>query len=442
VWHWPCEYGDIKSDLTTIGTHLQTPLHSHAKASVDVLVAEIRETARRELDTLRGTLNTRLAALERAIDVDDQPALARIVEQLCAAAADQTEVAVKEARKDARKEADDTASRQLSALRDQADAELEAARAQLEKLRADFASSSARADALKSQLEQQIADEQKVTAQTVVALADAERAADVARAEAMTLSAGLEDARAKIAEVEQERANLMLARDIAEAHLEGESKGRAAAAAELEAARAKLLHAESDARACRLELQRAADRIRALEQASRMQGGTGSIGAVTADDDAGLEQVRAGLQALTGVTSGRALLTALLERLALLFPRVALCAVRPQGLVVWESRGFDPPLKPKAPLPLDAGSPLQRVIVDASVDVAKTLEGEMLAGLAGLPVEYALAMPIVAMDKGAAVFYAECAPELISASAAEAVARILVDHVRRRVRPQQQIADN
>src|SRR5439155_10436055 len=114
---------------------------------------------------------------------------------------------------------------------------------------------------------------------------------------------------------------LLLARDITQAHLEGEIHKRAAIVAELQVAREQLLEAKAGADANRLELQRASERTRTLERRLKPDASSRRSAAISIDA-AALDQVGAALQALAVAKNGTALLTAFVDLLAQHFSRV------------------------------------------------------------------------------------------------------------------------
>jgi hypothetical protein len=421
-------------------------LQAQAKVSAAAVAAEIQDKARRELDTLRSTLNTHLIALERALAYDEaDPIVERITADWTTTATDHAEAAAAQARL----EAEQAAKLEIAAVRSEARSTMEAARAEfddqlgkereahkrsqsalqraltdLEGARKELESNRKDLDRAKADLDRVKADAERVKTE----LAEAERGRTAARAEAASLAENLEAVRQQLAATEQERSELTLARDIAEAHLEGERHARVAAAADVDAMRAKLLHAESDARAMRLELQRAGDRLRAVDA----QPG--------AEDDrqacVALERVRSGLRTLSGVTSGKVLRDVLLEQLAPVFERVALCLVTPQKLVVWGSRGFDPPLTVNGAIAVPDDSRWQKLLTAESE--AMTINGDgRTTGLTGSAFDFALAVPLMTLDRGVAIFYGENLPAGSDPSLATLSAQIMVEQVRQRVRQTQ-----
>ena len=229
----------------------------------------------------------------------------------------------------------------------------------------------------------------------------------------------------------------MLAREIAETHLEGEVHHRNVIAAELEAARREGAAGQGGRRR---DPAPAAARDRA-DQRSRERGtDPSSMQSLTTAGDpaAAIGRVRSALQRLSGAATGRAMLDAALESLAENFSRAALCVVTPQGCTVWGSRGFDPPLESRrAVIPLTDDALLRRGLDEWKPATIQDTDGGELVGLSGHPIAYAIALPIVPQDKGAIMLYAENPPESSreDASVAEAIAGIIIDHLGQRLRP-------
>ncbi len=439
-------------------TTSNSPLRKQASAAIDTVAADIQNAARQELDSLRNTVNVRLAALERALGREgNDPAFEAIVEKLCDVAAEQTDAACTWTRA----QLEDAAAKELTTVRarakadlDRVQADLDAATALMDETRADFEQRLAKADAaavdaartlaeFKARTEVTLRDGEQRFAQSdaarmeaVQALAETERAAAAARRDADAAAASLAEARNQIASLEGVRSDLMLAREIAETHLEGEVHHRNVIAAELEAARAKALQAKADADGIRLQLQRATARISALEAGHRSV--VDESLTTAGDPAAAIGRVRSALQRLSGAATGRAMLDAALESLAENFSRAALCVVTPQGCTVWGSRGFDPPLESRrAVIPLTDDALLRRGLDEWKPATIQDTDGGELVGLSGHPIAYAIALPIVPQDKGAIMLYAENPPESSreDASVAEAIAGIIIDHLGQRLRP-------
>ena len=446
-------------------TTSNSPLRKQASAAIDTVAADIQNAARQELDALRNTVNVRLAALERTLGREENdPAFQAIVEKLCEIAAEQTDAACTWTRA----QLEDAAANELAAVRarakadlDRAQADLDAATALMDETRAEFEQRLAKADAaavdtartlaeFKTQAEvalreaeqrfgeaeKRMAKSEAARLEAVQALAETERVAAAARQEADAGAASLAEARTQIASLEGVRSDLMLAHNIAEAHLEGEVHHRNVIAAELEAARAKALQAKSDADALRLELQRATARI-SVPEAGHRSAVDASV-TTSSDPAAAIGRVRSALQRLSGAATGRAMLDAALESLAENFSRAALCVVTPQGCTVWGSRGFDPPLESRrAVIPLTEDALLRRGLDEWKPATIQDTDGDGLVGLSGHPIAYAIALPIMPQDKGAVMLYAENPPEWSreDASVAEAIAGVILDHLGQRLRP-------
>ena len=438
-------------------TTSNSPLRKQASAAIDTVAADIQTAARQELDSLRNNVNARLAALERALSREENaPAFEAVIEKLCEVAGEQTDAACTWTRA----QLEDAAAKELAAVRarakadlDRAKADLDAATALMDETRAEFeqrlekadtaaadtartlAEFRAQTEAALREGEQRFAKSEAARLEAIRALAETERVAAAARQEADAGAASLAEARTQIEALEGVRSDLMLAHNIAEAHLEGEVHHRNVIAAELEAARAKELKAKADADTIRLQLQRATARANALESGSRPS--VDQPVATAGNLAAAIGRVRTALQRLSGAASGRAMLDAALESLAENFSRAALCVVTPQGCTVWGSRGFDPPLESRrAVIPLTDDALLRRGVDEWKPATMQDTDGDGLVGLSGLPIAYAIALPIMPQDKGAVMLYAENPPESREdASVAEAIAGIILDHLGQRLRP-------
>ena len=221
-------------------TTSNSPLRKQASAAIDTVAADIQNAARQELDSLRNTVNVRLAALERTLGREENdPAFQAIVEKLCEVAAEQTDAACTWTRA----QLEDAAAKELAAVRarakadlDRAQADLDAATALMDETRAEFEQRLAKADAaavdtartlaeFKTQAEmalreaeqrfgeaeKRIAKSEAARLEAVQALAETERVAAAARQEADAAAASLAEARTQIASLEGVRSDLMLA---------------------------------------------------------------------------------------------------------------------------------------------------------------------------------------------------------------------------------------
>ncbi len=370
-------------------------------AAVDAVAGDIQHAARQELDALRSAITARLAALERALDRDvHEGAFDPVVEKLCAVAAEQAD----NASSAARAQATETAARELAEARERAQTELHAVRAQSEAARLAF--------------EERLTQSTREQVEAALALAEAERIASAAaQHDAEVSAATLEEARVQIARLEQERAELEVARNIAEAHLEGDLHKRVALEAELDTARETARQAQADVDGSRLDLQHATDRLRFLEEQKAREGA-----AIV------LDHVGAALQTLAAAaTTGPGLLDALLDLLVEHFSRTAVCVLGPRGCVVWGSRGFDPPpASSKDVIALPADSPLMRASADCQSAIVRAADAGGLLGLLGEPVGYAIALPIVASSAAERYCTGSRAPQFAPARRARRVKYKLV----------------
>jgi hypothetical protein len=387
-------------------TTSRSPLQTQAEASVDAVAAEIQRTARQELEALSDVIGTRLASLERALARDrNDPAFAPILQKLTEVATEQAE----SASASARAQAEEAGARELAAS--------------------------------KVEFQKRLAQSEKASAEAARALGDAEKVAASVRHDAEIGAANLRKAHTRIQALEHELAELALARDVADAELEGAVHARTALATELDAVREMALYAQTDADTSRLALKNATDRIRVLEERHRkLDAEPRKSAGAAAEAAATLEQVRAGLQTLTATTTGRGLLDALLEPLAQHFSMVAWCVVRPEDCVVWGSRGFDPPLQNRKTVsPVPADSLLSRALAEWKPATARPIDGQAPVGLSGRPVGYAIALPIVEQSQGAVMLYAENPPDSTCGDpdVAAKIADIFADHVRRRLNKKQ-----
>ncbi len=295
----------------------------------------------------------------------------------------------------------------------------------------------------KLEFQKRLAQSEKSSADAARALADAERVAASVRHAAEIGAANLHEAHARIQALEQELVELALARDVADAHLEGEVQARTTMAAELDAVREMALYAQSDADTSRLALRNATERIRALEERHRKLDAEPrkSAGGATAETAATLETVRAGLQTLTATTTGRGLLDALLEPLAQQFSMVAWCVVLDRRL----RRLGQPPTRFRRCRAGSPSAPCRPTLLrrerwpKKKPATARPTDGQAPLGLSGRPVGYAIALPIVEQGQGWVMLYAENPPE--STCATRLRRRKSPDsswtHVRRRLRKKQ-----
>jgi hypothetical protein len=360
-----------------------TRLEKQAAAAIDAVAGKIHNAVRQELKDLRSMMLSKIdATIDRTLSRDGDGGFDAVVKALCEIADEQAAAASSWARS----EAEEAAAREL----EQARADSETARQRLEAERADLAQRLAGADTI-------IAETERARDEIARGRADAEREAAAARQAAEAHGTALKEAHRRIEALEQERTTLALARDIAEAQLEGElrQKGRTDADA---------MHRHAAA---------------------------------------ALGRIRSALRRLMKSTSGQEVVDGALEMLAEPFTRVALFAVGRQGLTVWGSHGFDPPLPHrKAVPPAGADSPLMRAAADASPATAMAGDDETPLGLNGEPVGFAIALPITGKDQSPLVLYGEATARMSPAEAAvaEAMAEIMADYLGHRLRARRSAA--
>jgi hypothetical protein len=375
----------------------ETPLHEQARIAIDIVTTALQDAVRQELDMLRGSVQNHLAALDRVLSPEHtKPTFEPIIDKLCSTIAQQTStMRATYERRVARAEADAAAAASARATADQL-----AAAAQT---KADAARNEANA---------------------------ARTEANAARKNADTATAAMEKARKRIEALEQAQTDLVLQRDIANAHLEGEVHNRTALAAELESAKAQVKLAKADLHALRLELQRRAPAPEPAPAPSRVPAPAGF------DANALLDQIRSTLRTLTKASNSQHLLAATLEVLADHFSRVALFASGPQGLKLWRSRGFDRLEGRKKTIVLPGDSAVSRAVASGDRVIVHAAPGESVPGVTGSQAAFAIALPVPANDGLTLVLYGENPPESSTRNAGEleTIAGIVADHLAYRLR--------
>src|SRR5581483_10008310 len=128
-------------------------------------------------------------------------------------------------------------------------------------------------------------------------------------------------------------------------------------------------------------------------------------------------------------TAGAQLLTTVADVFGEFFSRVLVGAADADGFTVWHSRGFDPPPPRHTVLRPAADSPLAHATAEWGAFTSETA-----AGVLGAPTRYAIALPLVAKGRGAAMVYAENAPSSAADDRiASKIAAILAETVRPRL---------
>ena len=150
-------------------TTSNSPLRKQASAAIDTVAADIQNAARQELDSLRNTVNVRLAALERALGREENdPAFEAIVEKLCEVATEQTDAACTWTRA----QLEDAAAKELAAVRARAKADLDRAKADLDRAQADLDAATALMDETRAEFEQRLAKADAAAVDTARTLAE------------------------------------------------------------------------------------------------------------------------------------------------------------------------------------------------------------------------------------------------------------------------------
>ncbi len=142
-----------------------------------------------------------------------------------------------------------------------------------------------------------------------------------------------------------------------------------------------------------------------------------------------LEQIAVAVAALAQPTAGAQLLATIADVYGEFFSRVLVGAAEGDAFTVWHSRGFDVPLHRNAVLRATADSPLalaSSAWTPASSDVT--------TGILGTPARFAIALPLVAKGRGAAMVYAETSPDAeVDDRVTAKIAEILAETVRPRL---------
>jgi hypothetical protein len=107
------------------------------------------------------------------------------------------------------------------------------------------------------------------------------------------------------------------------------------------------------------------------------------------------------------------------------------------GLTVWGSHGFAPPLPHRKTIPPGAeNAPLARAARDAAPASAIVTDDATPMGLNGDPIGFAIALPILGREQSPLILYAENTSQMSAADAAvaERIAEIVGDHLAVRLR--------
>lgn len=335
----------------------------------------------------------------------------RLVKDLSAAAREETEAAVVATRMEAEaavtaaeREADAT----VAATRKEAEATIVAARAE-----AEAAAAAARADAEANVAQARLEAEKVAESQLAAARADGEARLAATQAMNAGLLESVEAARqevktfeARLPQLEQERTQLLQARDEAGTALEAETRRANELAESLEAAVQEANLAKQAASLARVE----AD--------ARRQ-----------DRELALDRIGAALRSIDRATSPSEILDALLEPLAHDFAKAAVFLVGATGLKGWRARGLAATSDiSKLVIPRTSDSLLARAVTTRKRVQVTANGGEPPIGLWGNPVAGAVALPIHAGDGVIAVAYAEDTEETSSQNVGRKIAEMLIKH--------------
>lgn len=119
-----------------------------------------------------------------------------------------------------------------------------------------------------------------------------------------------------------------------------------------------------------------------------------------------LDQLALAVSALAQPTGGSQLLSTIADVFGEYFSRALVGAADAEGFTVWHSRGFEPPLHRGTLL-----RPATDSAVVRATEAWTAVSSESDRGILGNPARYAIALPLVAAGRGAAMVYAENAPD-------------------------------
>jgi hypothetical protein len=215
------------------------------KESLELLVSQLCDPVREELDALRARVDERLAAVAASLASRDHHGelLDTLVLDLSGAAADQAEAAASRARLESREEAQTELAAAQAAAQTRLDAEVAAnaalrqslddARQQLDTIQAEAAVLQAARIEIESRLDQA----EQAKSELAEGLAKTQREAAEARREVEACTVSLNTAQTQLEALTEERTQLLQERDEAARRLDAERRERMALAEALEAAR-------------------------------------------------------------------------------------------------------------------------------------------------------------------------------------------------------------
>lgn len=368
-----------------------------ARRQAQILVEALAEAAQAEIKALRAAVEARAGALQKVLSHPEQAqVLDHLVQELSSAAKEEAEARVGQVRAEVQK---------------QAEAALAATRREIEQTR--------------QELEERLAEAQKVQAAQATALSDAQKHATTARAERDAQAASFKEAQDRLRSVDQEHKKLMAARDEANKLVERETKRAESVKVEVDGLRQDLKHRD--------------DRIRSLEETRKqLEADAKARGRTDQDGDAAgvqlLERVGTALNAISTATTAADVFEALNEHLSKYFSKTVVFQVGASGFKGWLGRGFGKTTDiSKLAIPSHIDALLKRTLTDRKLVAVTRGGGDSPVGLSNSPIGGAVALPVITSDKVIAVAYAEAADATSVSGVGARLAEILIDHISRRL---------
>jgi hypothetical protein len=268
-----------------------------------------------------------------------------------------------------------------------------------------------------------IAEGALAEAQAELAAVRTEGEARLAAAQAM--NAGL------LETVEAGRHEVLAAKATAQADLERTRRELEARIGQLEQEQVRALEARDEALAEReAEARRAQELADRLELESRRLGELdAALEATRHDRETVVERTRAAIRAIDRAGTPSEILDALLETLVHDFGRAAVLMASTSGLKGWRARGPGIPDDIASLVIPRAGDSLPaRAVTEGRGVTILANGGPTPAGLWGMPVARAVALPVLAGDRVIAVVYAEDSKDGASSEKGSAIAEMLIEH--------------
>ena len=361
---------------------MSNAVSQEAKSSISAVANTLRDTLRQDLDAVRTAIDENLRSAVQQTDVLFDRFLLDVREVVRAAS--------EKAASDARSEAEHAAERELTAARAEAQQQIAALGAELDEVRTSLEAKLREAEARRDELAK--------------ALGASQRELEAAGQARDDHAAAFTKATSRIAELERERDDLMLASQLADAYLDEERQRQKTLAVQLETAREELRLAQTEAKASRLEAQRAA--------AGRQRPGaaehTPPDATPAADSNAVLEDVKHKLMLISSAQTADQMLVTLVDSLAEHFACAALFTVGANGFKRWRSSTAPADAAPVPLLPLKGDSVLARAWRErTSVVGGAPLGDDVLRRDGSSAGREPAALPLVANDRVVAIAYVE-----------------------------------